>query len=1010
MSDSASPSTPAASPIATGLPGRKLVRKAIGPKLRILFSVVLALLAIIGANSAYMAAITFLQWWTAQTYEDYFYQWMILVHIVVGCAIVLPFIIFGAIHIRNTKDRKIRRTVMIGYALFATCIVVLITGFLLMRSVLDLKNPVARSVIYWMHVGGPMLAAWLYGMHRLVGPRIRWKQGFVWALVAGATAAGMVIWQAQDPRQWNVRGPKDGEQYYFPSLARTSTGQFIDAEVLDMNQYCLDCHKDSHAEWSHSAHRFSSFNNPAYLASVAETRDVALKRDGNVQASRFCAGCHDPVPFFSGAFDDPNFDMLKHPTSQVGISCTVCHAITNVNSTLGNADYTIEEPIHYPFARSSNPVLKWINHQLVKAKPSFHKKTFLKPLHKTAEFCGACHKVHLPYELNHYKEWLRGQNHYDSWLLSGVSGHGTRSFYYPEKAQTNCNGCHMNLRPSEEFGSRYFDDSGKLTGHNHFFPSANSGINWLTNNDEMVKAHAEFLQGVVRVDLFGVREGGTLESPLTAPLRPQVPALKPGQSYLLETVIRTLKMGHHFTQGTTDSNEVWLQVLVTSAGQRIGSSGDMLPDNSVDPWSHFVNNFMLDRHGNRIDRRNAQDIFVPLYMHQIPPGAGQTVHYSVTLPEVLDGPVEVTVRLLYRKFDSIYMDFVDRKTKELGRPIRGHVDGQPYRNELPVLVLAEDKVVFPVEGTNDDIVNAAREIPEWQRWNDYGIGMLLKGKAELRQAAEAFRHVESLNRFDGPLNLARALFAEAGPGQLDEAAAALQRAAKFTDPPAPPWTLAWQSGLINRQQGRLAEAEENFRQALNYRTEQTAQKQFDFTQDYEVLNLLGQTIIDRAMQIRQPSSLFPREESADELAAKSKIDVRDGIRADERNDLRVERLREAQAIFERTLELDSENVDAHYNLSQIHQALDNWGKAEEHQALHEKYKIDDTARGEAVTIARRKYPAADFAAEAVVIYDLQRAQKTGSASVEPSVAQSFDRNVAPADVVESDNPAAGGGE
>ncbi len=44
--------------------------------------------------------------------------------------------------------------------------------------------------------------------------------------------------------------------------------------------------------------------------------------------------------------------------------------------------------------------------------------------------------------------------------------------------------------------------------------------------------------------------------------------------------------------------------------------------------------------------------------------------------------------------------------------------------------------------------------------------MLLKGKAELRQAAEAFAAVEKLNRFDGPLNLARVYYRE---GRLDEA-------------------------------------------------------------------------------------------------------------------------------------------------------------------------------------------------------------------------------------------------
>jgi tetratricopeptide (TPR) repeat protein len=939
MSDSvASPAAP-----------KKIVKKAIGPKLRIVFNVVVALLTLIGANSAYLSGVTFLQWWTSRTYEDLFYAWMFLAHVVIGTLIVVPFVVFGIIHMRNTKDRKIRRTVMIGYALFAVSLLVLISGFLLLRidGLIDLKSPLARSITYWAHVVTPLVGAWLFWMHRLVGPKLRWKQGLMWAGVATAAALGMVYWQSLDPREWNVVGPKEGTQYFEPSLARTATGNFISAETLDMNDYCLKCHQDAHDEWAKSAHKFSSFNNPAYLASVAETREVSMKRDGNVKGSRWCAGCHDPVPFFSGAFDDPKFDMLNHPTSQAGISCTVCHAITHVNSNRGNADYTIEEPIHYPFASSDNAVLQWVNNQLVKAKPSFHKKTFLKPLHKSAEFCGACHKVHLPFALNHYKEWLRGQNHYDSWLLSGVSGHGARSFYYPEKAQVDCNGCHMPLGESADFGAKFFDDSGKLKTHNHLFPSANSGINWMTNNEDVIKAHEEFLKGTMRVDLFGVRDGGTIDSPLTAPLRPEMLVLKPGHSYLLETVIRTVKMGHHFTQGTTDSNEVWLELTLTSGDQTIGASGLMKEDNSVDEWSHFVNNFMLDRFGNRIDRRNAQDIFVPLYMHQIPPGAGQSVHYSFRMPENVTAPVRAKLRLLYRKFDSTYMEIVDRKTTELGRPVRGHKDGETYRNELPIKVLAEDEVIFPVEGVAVEVKNENREIPEWQRWNDYGIGMLLKGKSALKQATEAFTKVETLNRFDGPLNLARTLVSEAGPGQLDEAAAAVQRAAAHTDPPAPPWTLAWLSGVINRQQGRLEEAEANFRQVLEYRTEETVKKKFDFSRDYEVINLLGQTVFDRALQIRDPA------------------------RADERKS----RLQEAVEIFGRTLAIDSENIDAHYNLSQLYAQLDNPEKAAEHQAEHEKYKVDDTARGQAVTIARQKYPAADFASESLVIYDLQRTQK-----------------------------------
>jgi hypothetical protein len=99
---------------------KRQVQRAIGPRLRIVFHIVLGLLAIIGANSLYLGGVTFLSWWNSKTYQDYFYNWMFLLHVVLGLIIIVPFLIFGFLHWRNTKDRKIRRTVMIGYALPCT--------------------------------------------------------------------------------------------------------------------------------------------------------------------------------------------------------------------------------------------------------------------------------------------------------------------------------------------------------------------------------------------------------------------------------------------------------------------------------------------------------------------------------------------------------------------------------------------------------------------------------------------------------------------------------------------------------------------------------------------------------------------------------------------------------------------------------------------------------------------------------------------------------------------------
>jgi len=915
---------------------------AVGPRLKKLLLVLFGFLALLGANSVYLASITALEWATGNTYQNFFYQYMFLGHLFLGLLFIGPFVVFSVAHVRNTRQRKNRRALRAGIALLAAMILVLLTGVLLLRvGLFDLKRPAVRSVVYWCHVIAPLVCLWLYWLHRLAGPRIKWKLTGSYAGFVSLAVVGMVLMHTQDPRKWNVVGPKEGTKYFEPSLARTATGNFIPPRALMMDQYCRKCHADAHAGWEQSAHRLSSFNNATYLASIRETRDIALKRDGSLQASRWCAGCHDPVPFFSGAFDDAQFDLVGDPLAQQGITCTSCHAITHVNSTRGNADYTIEEPQHYPFAYSDNPALQWINNQLVKAKPSFHKKTFLKDFHKSAEFCSTCHKVHIPYELNHYKQFLRGQNHYDSFLLSGVSGHGARSFYYPPVAKTKCSDCHMPLKPSNDFGALVFDDSETLKIHDHLFPAANTGVAWLNHSDVTVEAHQEFLKKAARVDIFGLKDNGTIDGTLHAPLRPHVPTLRPGSTYLLETVIRTLNVGHLFTQGTVDSNEVWMDITVSSGGRVIGRSGAIGDNREVDPWSYFVNVFLLDKDGNRIDRRNPQDIFVPLYNHQIPPGAARVVHYELQVPDGLTDPVTVDLKLQYRKFDKKFMDYVTRTAQPGDLPIRGHDPGKPYLNNLPITTLASDSMTFPIEQAANAREQTARDIPTWQRWNDYGIGLFLEGKAELRQAADAFMEVEKLDRYDGPLNLARVYERE---GRIDEAADAIRRAAEYESPHAPRWTLDWMSGVVNRQLGRLDDAQGNFRTVLETHTEEMHERRFDFSKDFVVINLLGQTYFDLARQIR----------------------------GSEREQERRSLLNQAVVQYEKTLTLDAENLTAHYNLQLLYTQLGDEQKSAEHQELHARYKPDDNARDRAVALARKKYAAANHAAEPLVIYSLHR--------------------------------------
>lgn len=886
---------------------------ALGPNLKLLLAFIFGFVALLGATGAYLGAITFLNWFRSPSdYTTPFTFWVFLAHAGVGLLAILPFFWFGGYHLFTAWGRTNRVAVRLGVVLLVVGGLVCLTGLALIQisGLPQLSTgSLARTVVYWLHIVLPIASIFIYMLHRKAGPAIKWKWGYAWAGSTLAFVAVMIALHGMDPRAWYREGPKEGITYYHPSDARTAKGDFIPAETLMMDEYCMRCHAEIYKEHFHSAHKFSSFNNPAYLSSVRETREVALKRDGNVKASRWCAGCHDPVPFFSGAFDDPKFDDVQHPTAHAGITCTVCHAITHVNSTVGNAAFTIEEPEHYPFAFSKSDTLQWVNNQLIKAKPDFHKKTFLKPFHKTAEFCSTCHKVSLPVALNHYKDFLRGQNHYDTFLLSGVSGHGARSFYYPPEAKTNCAECHMPLQPSEDFAAKDFDRSGVRKTHDHFFPGANTGLPFLLAREDRYADHTEgfryairrntdFLTGTdpegkdkkLRIDIFGLKEGAsTRADKLIAPLRPNLPTLKPGNKYLVEVVVRTLNLGHPFSQGTVDSNEIWVDFEARAGGKVIARNGGLKnPDESgpVDEWSHFINVLMLDRNGNRINRRNPQDIFTPLYDHQIPPGAANVMHYRLDVPPDVKGPVELRVRLRYRKFDYEYMTIV-HKDREVPK--------------LPIVDMCEDKLTLPVEGfpLPADLKQESPIKPAWQRWNDYGIANLIEGGAANKrghrvQAAEAFRKVLALGVKDAEglahLNLARVLVEDSN---WTEAAKELELAKRST-PPAPWWTVAFFQAEVNAVNASRKEDYDavigDLERVLDPSV-QPKERKFDFTQDYVVINTLANRLFKRSLL----------EESG----------------SDEERQFLLRAIERAESV----LKLDSEDVEAHDLLTRIYSRL-----------------------------------------------------------------------------------------
>jgi tetratricopeptide (TPR) repeat protein len=904
------PSGTATAPTGPALRDRKGNRyePAIGTRLKYLLAFIFVGVGILGATGVYLFALSALQWFRKADYTTSFSLWMTLAHIAIGVVMVLPFIFFGFYHLSTAYKRPNRRAVRLGIALFTMGLLATFSGLALLQLHDKIQLPTGtkgRAIAYLLHVFTPVIAVVLYVLHRRAGPDLKWQWGAAWGGGVVIFVGAMCVMHSFNPHEWNAARSVEGEAYFVPSAARTDSGNFMNADTLMMDQYCKKCHEDIFNDHFHSAHKHSSFNNKPYLLSVRETRKVSLERDGNMKGARWCAGCHDVVPFFSGKFDDPKYDDVNDPTSQAGITCTACHAITHINSTDGNGDYTIEEPQHYPFAKSENPFLQWVNNQMVKAKPDFHKQTFMKPLHRSTEFCSTCHKVSLPVELNHYKDFLRGQNHHDAFTQSGFGGQIARSFYYPPVAKNRCADCHMPLEPSNDFGTRDFDNTGIRKRHDHRFPGANTGLPSLLTLDprkqdsvegfrKMVDYQAEFLKDKkLRIDLFGVRKGDTIDGEMiAAPFRPKLPKLQPGQTYLIEVVVRTLAVGHAFSQGTVDSNEIWVDFEAKSGDKVFAKNGGLTgPDDTgaVDEYAHFINVLMLDRNGNRINRRNPQDIFTPLYNHQIPPGAANVVHYRLEVPTDIKDPVEIKVRVRYRKFDFEYMALVH--------------EGADKVPKLPIVDMCADSITLPIEGGRDVPEQTSPIDPPWQRWNDYGIGMFLAAsgsdsKPGVLQAEQAFTALTKLDakpaRMHGYLNLARSYILEGGLERLNNAKEALNAIPKLEmdEKDVPWWTVAWFSGVVEAQNGNLDQAIQQFEKILDPK-HQPKERNFDFTKDYVILDEAGRMLFKRSQQ---------------------EVDEADRPQ-------RYKLLLRAIGHLERTLTLDREDVDAHYLLNQCYGVL-----------------------------------------------------------------------------------------
>ena len=142
---------------------------------------------------------------------------------------------------------------------------------------------------------------------------IRWH----WARRFGVAVAGFVVLMGllhfQDPRSFGVKGPEGRQAVLLSVRGRHGQRQVHPGADADDGRLLPEVPQGR-------LRRLVPLGAPPQLVQQQGVPDqrprdaqVALERDGSTQAARWCAGCHDPVPFFSGEFDDPDYDDVNNP-------------------------------------------------------------------------------------------------------------------------------------------------------------------------------------------------------------------------------------------------------------------------------------------------------------------------------------------------------------------------------------------------------------------------------------------------------------------------------------------------------------------------------------------------------------------------------------------------------------------------------------------------------------------------------------------------------------------------
>ena len=499
-----------------------------------------------------------------------------------------------------------------------------------------------------------------------------------------------------------------GPSPFAPSNAKTTTGQLISYKAFIPAKRCAGCHESTHAEWNESAHR-NAFREPFYQANV----EHAI-RDRGIVPTRHCESCHNPVALFSGALSKNS--TMERPFDDEGVTCSVCHSIQST-TTEGIGSYTIAPPAMLQLA-DGRRIVEASDKEIL-ADLESHSRAMMRPLLQQPEFCAACHKAAIVPELNGRK-WFRTFSVYDEWQQSAFSGETVQPLN--ARPYDDCQTCHM---PKEE-------KSGYAL---HRWPGGNTAIPAHYGWPNQVKATSDLLKsGIVSVDIFALASRTSDRGDVVERIDGAA-TVSPGKGVSVDVVVANRGVGHSFPAELRDMFEAWLEFKATDAtGRVLMHSGAVSPDGTLEWSAHAYRAVPIGNDGHPITKHDIWNTRVGAFDRHIPAGRADVGRFNFKVPAEARGPIKLVARLNYRRFNSRFIEWVNRS-----HPVKQSPVVEMTVAEATIQIAPGQK---PDRLSNTNSTDRTQADALRKRWRLYGVALF--DQQQFETAVYAFEQARTL--------------------------------------------------------------------------------------------------------------------------------------------------------------------------------------------------------------------------------------------------------------------------